>query len=102
MDWASLYPAYARHQKQETGEAQDDANSNSEEGQGEVKAITKNVEIADIGCGFGGLLFALAPKFPDTLILGECISRLPSCSGSRRMIAGALAKLCRLKSDLGD
>jgi hypothetical protein len=31
----------------------------------------KKVEAADIGCGFGGLLIALAPLMPDTLILGE-------------------------------
>jgi len=28
------------------------------------------VEMADIGCGFGGLLFSLSPMFPETLILG--------------------------------
>jgi hypothetical protein len=28
------------------------------------------VEIADIGCGFGGLLVALSPLFPNTLMLG--------------------------------
>lgn len=33
----------------------------------------KKVEFADIGCGFGGLLIALAPMFPDTLILGELL-----------------------------
>jgi tRNA (guanine-N7-)-methyltransferase len=71
MDWASLYPAYAKCQKQETGETKDDTSDNTQEEQRERKAITKNVEIADIGCGFGGLLFALAPKFPDTLMLGE-------------------------------
>ncbi|KAF5341840.1 hypothetical protein D9611_001732 [Ephemerocybe angulata] len=27
-------------------------------------------EFADVGCGFGGLLIALAPQFPDTLMLG--------------------------------
>lgn len=32
--------------------------------------MTKQVEIADIGCGFGGLLFALSPRLPDELILG--------------------------------
>ena len=32
--------------------------------------MTKQVEVADIGCGFGGLLFALAPKLPNTLLLG--------------------------------
>lgn len=31
----------------------------------------KKVEWADVGCGFGGLLMALAPQFPDTLMLGE-------------------------------
>jgi tRNA (guanine-N7-)-methyltransferase len=29
-----------------------------------------NVEFADIGCGYGGLLIALAPLFPDNLMLG--------------------------------
>lgn len=31
----------------------------------------KRVEWADVGCGFGGLLMDLAPKFPDTLMLGK-------------------------------
>jgi tRNA (guanine-N7-)-methyltransferase len=34
------------------------------------KDLGKKVEVVDVGCGFGGLLFALAPKMPDTLILG--------------------------------
>jgi tRNA (guanine-N7-)-methyltransferase len=42
MDWDALYP----------------------------NAKGRQVEIADIGCGFGGLLVALAPHFQDTLILG--------------------------------
>lgn len=28
------------------------------------------VEFADVGCGFGGLLFYLAPHFPDKLMVG--------------------------------
>lgn len=28
------------------------------------------VKFADIGCGYGGLLMALSPIFPDTLMLG--------------------------------
>ncbi|RDB31046.1 tRNA (guanine-N(7)-)-methyltransferase [Hypsizygus marmoreus] len=44
IDWATHYPAYAN-----TG---------------------KLPEFADVGCGFGGLLIALAPLFPDTLMLG--------------------------------
>jgi len=35
-----------------------------------VSDSTKVPEFADIGCGFGGLLVALAPLFPDTLMLG--------------------------------
>ncbi|ORY81508.1 tRNA methyltransferase [Protomyces lactucae-debilis] len=42
MDWSALYP----------------------------KAGERQVEIADVGCGFGGLLVALAPHFQDSLILG--------------------------------
>lgn len=33
--------------------------------------LRKDVEVVDIGCGFGGLLVALAPKMPDKLILGR-------------------------------
>jgi hypothetical protein len=44
MNWSDHYPAFAGH--------------------------GKKVEIADIGCGFGGLLFALGPKFPESLVLG--------------------------------
>lgn len=40
------------------------------------KKMTKQVEVADIGCGFGGLLFALAPILPDTLLLGTFSSSL--------------------------
>ncbi|KAI6125144.1 putative methyltransferase [Pisolithus croceorrhizus] len=44
MDWSEHFPAFVN-----TG---------------------KTPEFADIGCGFGGLLIALAPLFPDTLMLG--------------------------------
>ena len=82
MDWAALYPAYAAkkpegNEKSHEGEMQIDESHDvtlTEEEQKAAKAITKNVEIADIGCGFGGLLFALAPQFPDTLMLGTTLS----------------------------
>jgi tRNA (guanine-N7-)-methyltransferase len=67
MDWASLYPTYAAQARLGESESHD---AKEEEKTEAVKVLSKNVEIADIGCGFGGLLFALAPKFPDTLILG--------------------------------
>ncbi|KAF7970116.1 hypothetical protein HWV62_25002 [Athelia sp. TMB] len=44
LDWDTHYPAFAG-----TG---------------------KTPEFADVGCGFGGLLIALAPLFPDVLMLG--------------------------------
>ncbi|KAF6008319.1 tRNA (guanine-N(7)-)-methyltransferase (tRNA(m7G46)-methyltransferase) [Brettanomyces bruxellensis] len=48
MDWTKLYPYY----KTQDGK------------------ISKQVEIADVGCGFGGLTVALATQYPASLILG--------------------------------
>jgi tRNA (guanine-N7-)-methyltransferase len=45
MDWAPHYPEF-------------------------IPSTDRKVTIADIGCGFGGLLFALSPIFPDNLLLG--------------------------------
>jgi tRNA (guanine-N7-)-methyltransferase len=45
MDWSEHYPAFVDRKEK--------------------------IEIADIGCGYGGLLFALGPKFPETLVLGR-------------------------------
>lgn len=47
MDWTRFYPQYV------------------ENGQ-----MTQDVKIADVGCGYGGLLTGLAKEFPSTLILG--------------------------------
>ncbi|SCU95652.1 LANO_0E10946g1_1 [Lachancea nothofagi CBS 11611] len=49
MDWQKLYPHFF-----------DEA----------TNRMTKQVTIADIGCGFGGLLIDLSPEFPENLILG--------------------------------
>jgi tRNA (guanine-N7-)-methyltransferase len=68
MDWASYYPAYA---VQTEIDMQQDNESHDRTQASTTRAISKPVEIADIGCGYGGLLFALAPKFPDTLMLGR-------------------------------
>lgn len=46
MDWSTIYPATP------------------------LSDNNKKVEIADIGCGFGGLMIDLGPQFPDSLILG--------------------------------
>ncbi|WRT66878.1 tRNA (guanine-N(7)-)-methyltransferase [Kwoniella shivajii] len=54
MDWSLHYPQYFALPDTQPEGAQN----------------TKKVEWADVGCGFGGLLMALAPMFPDTLMLG--------------------------------
>lgn len=73
MDWSKMYPAFV-------AEGQDDAVEKEAitEQDGQVvkalttsKKLTKDIEVADIGCGFGGLLVALAPTMPETLCLGQ-------------------------------
>ncbi|OJJ49366.1 hypothetical protein ASPZODRAFT_150262 [Penicilliopsis zonata CBS 506.65] len=57
MDWASHFPAYIDPDTSK-------ANINGE------RRLVRDVEVVDIGCGFGGLLVGLAPVLPQTLILG--------------------------------
>ena len=57
MDWAAHFPAYIDSDPQNTNLTGS-------------RRLVKNVEVADIGCGFGGLLMALAPLMPDTLMVG--------------------------------
>jgi len=64
MDWSVHYPAFAQQTRQDRVPAQEVVNSAT------GRQLTQQVEVADIGCGFGGLLFALAPKMPNTLIMG--------------------------------
>ena len=58
MDWSPYFPAFVDH----------DAAIDLD--QDKTKPLTKPVTVADIGCGFGGLLLALAPMLSDELILG--------------------------------
>ncbi|KAM0723231.1 hypothetical protein Q7P37_001431 [Cladosporium fusiforme] len=71
MDWSQHYPAYVATTSEQTnpGAAQDPSTSNQIVTTQHPK-MQKLPEVADIGCGFGGLLFALAPKLPNTLLLG--------------------------------
>ncbi|KAK4507495.1 hypothetical protein PRZ48_001230 [Zasmidium cellare] len=59
MDWSKHYPSFIA--------TSDESTTTTETSHPKT---TKQVTIADIGCGFGGLLFALAPRFPQDLILG--------------------------------
>lgn len=80
MDWAEHFPAYIV-----TDPAEQDQEQEPEEGKAEVvmmkkkerKRLSKRVTVADIGCGFGGLLVALSTILPDELILGGRASFLP-------------------------
>ena len=56
MDWSPYFPAFV------------DRSLNSQVEH--YKILVKPVTIADIGCGFGGLLVALAPLLSEELILG--------------------------------
>ncbi|MCJ1401143.1 tRNA (guanine-N(7)-)-methyltransferase (tRNA(m7G46)-methyltransferase) [Xylographa trunciseda] len=64
MDWSTCYPAYAEPEQILQGPYSPELQA------GVTKQMKKEVTVADIGCGFGGLLVALAPKLPDELLLG--------------------------------
>lgn len=69
MDWSLYYPAFVVPSGREGG-VELPAEDSSGLPTRTMREIKPDVEIADIGCGFGGLLVALAPKLPSTLILG--------------------------------
>jgi tRNA (guanine-N7-)-methyltransferase len=56
--WHDHYPAYFR------------ATENDAQRACEPVGEKRQVTIADVGCGFGGLLVTLSPLFPEKLILG--------------------------------
>ncbi|XP_007506207.1 tRNA (guanine-N(7)-)-methyltransferase isoform X2 [Monodelphis domestica] len=62
MDWSELYPKFFAPLTH--NQNHDDPKDEKEEG------TQAQVEFADIGCGYGGLLVELSPMFPNTLILG--------------------------------
>lgn len=80
MDWSTYYPAFVAEGQEEPKLTEGMEVHKAEIGDSEQrieqalaakpKQMTKDIEVADIGCGFGGLLVALSPALPDTLILG--------------------------------
>ncbi|CAK7264619.1 tRNA (guanine-N(7)-)-methyltransferase (tRNA(m7G46)-methyltransferase) [Sporothrix epigloea] len=69
MDWPALYPDFfPPNDEDDLTNATPDA-AQATRATGATRAC-KRVEVADIGCGFGGLLIGLAPAMPQTLILG--------------------------------
>ncbi|KAF3019743.1 tRNA (guanine-N(7)-)-methyltransferase (tRNA(m7G46)-methyltransferase) [Neopestalotiopsis sp. 37M] len=67
MDWSPYFPAYVAD-----SEELPDAGAHAEEEQALTapKRLKQDVEIIDIGCGFGGLLVAMGPAVPKSLMLG--------------------------------
>lgn len=63
MNWSQHYPAYVATSSDHIEQDQTLTTTTHPK-------MSQQVEVADIGCGFGGLLFALAPKLPNTLLLG--------------------------------
>ncbi|KAI9367935.1 putative methyltransferase [Aspergillus egyptiacus] len=57
MDWSTHFPAFVNPDPAQTNLAG-------------ARKLVKDVEVVDIGCGFGGLLVGLAPLLPDTLMVG--------------------------------
>ena len=62
MDWSHHFPKF--YPPRTEGEEKMDVDNSP-------TTPRNRVEFADIGCGFGGLLTALAPMFPETLMLGK-------------------------------
>lgn len=65
MNWTEFYPAFALSERRPEDVAETGTTATPT-----PSPLSKPVEVADIGCGFGGLLVALGPKMPDTLLLG--------------------------------
>jgi tRNA (guanine-N7-)-methyltransferase len=63
MDWTPHFPAFV----------DSDYTKTTLTG---ARRLVKDVEVADIGCGFGGLLVGLAPLMPETLMIGMIFSFL--------------------------
>ncbi|KAK5115973.1 tRNA (guanine-N(7)-)-methyltransferase (tRNA(m7G46)-methyltransferase) [Meristemomyces frigidus] len=72
MNWSTHYPAFVATTATPASipEADDRAARTEDANEYGHPTLTQPISIADIGCGYGGLLFALAPLHPSTLLLG--------------------------------
>ena len=64
MDWSVHFPAYV------APEPPSKPLADGIPSEAAIRPLVKPVTVADVGCGFGGLLVALSPLLPDDLILG--------------------------------
>ncbi|KAJ2843377.1 tRNA (guanine-N(7)-)-methyltransferase (tRNA(m7G46)-methyltransferase) [Coemansia brasiliensis] len=77
QDWSKYYPAYFRpptSSKETKRPLSPSSDSEQQPKRGPASPGSDQqptrVEFADIGCGYGGLLVALSPLFPNTLMVG--------------------------------
>ncbi|KAI2628803.1 putative methyltransferase [Hypoxylon sp. NC1633] len=68
MDWSTFFPAFVADVQPDS--ATQTTGSTNAIAKPPSKKLIKDVEVLDIGCGFGGLLVALSHVVPDTLLLG--------------------------------
>jgi len=69
MDWSSYFPDFVDDENA-SAKAKLPLHEDAGTFQLACRSLTTDIEVADIGCGFGGLLVALAPRLPKTLLLG--------------------------------
>lgn len=70
MDWSSHFPAYIAPPDENSSNRNNKILGDMNKNAPTIRRLVKPVTVADIGCGFGGLLIALSPLLPDDLILG--------------------------------
>lgn len=58
MDWTLHFPEFVNPDTSKTNLSG-------------ARELLKDVEVVDIGCGYGGLLVGLAPLLPETLMVGQ-------------------------------
>ncbi|KAK2141683.1 hypothetical protein LSH36_1057g00087 [Paralvinella palmiformis] len=63
IDWSELYPVFCKSPRTTDDECDDFKDELK-------KQRDHQVEFADIGCGYGGLLVTLSEMYPDTLMVG--------------------------------
>ncbi|CAG8528036.1 7342_t:CDS:2 [Racocetra persica] len=64
MDWSAHYPAFVCE------ENPTESSFDMPTKQVGRPLMKKKIEFADLGCGYGGLLFSLSTLYPETLMLG--------------------------------
>lgn len=79
MDWSPFYPHFVAP-VQVPGLSEDGNEGPEDAAEASLRKLSSHVEILDIGCGFGGLLMALSPLFPNKIMLGRSILCLRACS----------------------